>query len=282
MRIWIVLCLLLTTVFPAAATEPPAMMLASSWDGRQDVADYWVSEKLDGVRARWDGRVLWTRGGHRIAAPAWFTAGWPAQPIDGELWIGRQRFDEASALVRALQVDDAGWRRMRFMAFDLPGHGGAFGQRLARLQAVINATRSPWLQAIEQQRVPDAAALQARLQAVVAAGGEGLMLHHHDGRYLAGRSPHLFKLKPWEDAEARVVAHIPGKGKYQGMLGALLVEREDGTRFRLGSGFKDAQRADPPPIGAQVTYRYNGLTRNGLPRFARFLRVRDESPAASP
>ena len=280
MRRWIVLlCLLLVTTAPVAAAGPPGLMLASTWEGRQDVKDYWVSEKLDGVRARWDGRALWTRGGHRIAAPAWFTAGWPSQAMDGELWIGHQRFDEASAVVRALQADEDDWRGMRFMAFDLPGHPGPFEQRLRTLEAAVAVTRSQWLQVIEQQRVPDAAALQARLQAVVQAGGEGLMLHHRDGLKRSGRSHHLFKLKPWEDAEARVVAHIPGKGKYHGMLGALLVEREDGVRFRLGSGFKDAQRADPPAVGARVTYRYNGLTGNGLPRFARFLRIRDEPPA---
>src|SRR5690606_554850 len=139
-----------------------------------------------------------------------------------------------------------------------------------------------WLQPVPQFRVTDAAALQARLQAVVAAGGEGLMLHHRDARYRAGRSDGLRKLKPHADAEARVVAHLPGRGKYAGMTGALLVERADGVRFRLGSGLDDAQRAAPPPIGSLVTYRYSGHTRNGLPRFARFLRVRHEAPPPDP
>jgi len=61
-------------------------------------------------------------------------------------------------------------------------------------------------------------------------------------------------------------------------VGALLVERPDGLRFRLGSGLDDAQRAAPPPIGSLVTYRHNGHTRNGVPRFARFLRVRADEP----
>lgn len=104
------------------------------------------------------------------------------------------------------------------------------------------------------------------------------MLHRDDARHSAGRSAQLLKLKPYSDAEARVVAHLPGAGKNKGMLGALLVERPDGLRFRLGSGFSDAQRRDPPPVGAWVTYRHNGFTKNGIPRFARFLRIRHEPP----
>ena len=100
------------------------------------------------------------------------------------------------------------------------------------------------------------------------------MLHHRGSIYRNGRSEWLLKYKRHDDAEARVVAHLPGKGKYEGMTGSLLVERPDGVRFRLGSGLSDVQRADPPPIGAWVTYRYDGLTSKGVPRFARFLRVR--------
>jgi DNA ligase-1 len=84
------------------------------------------------------------------------------------------------------------------------------------------------------------------------------------------------KLKTYEDAEAVVIAHLPGKGKYQGMMGALLVEMPDQRRFKIGTGFSDAQRADPPPIGSTITYKYFGKTSTQLPRFASFLRVRNE------
>ncbi len=279
-------CLLLLSLLlfaPAAiGAQPPALMLATDYGAGADVADYWVSEKLDGVRGRWDGRALWTRGGHRIEAPDWFVAGWPEVALDGELWIGRGRFDEVSGIVRARHRDDGRWRQVRFMVFDLPEHAGGFGERLLRLRTLLADAGIAWLQPVPQQRVADASALEARLQAVVAAGGEGLMLHHRDARYRAGRSDGLRKLKPHADAEARVVGHMPGRGKYAGMTGALLVERGDGLRFRLGSGLDDAQRAAPPPIGSLVTYRYSGHTRNGVPRFARFLRLRHEAPPPDP
>ncbi|WP_368562092.1 DNA ligase [Pseudoxanthomonas sp. UTMC 1351] len=266
----------------AGENAPPRLMLATDYSGGSDVSSYWVSEKLDGVRGRWDGRQLWTRGGQRVSPPAWFTAKWPNVAMDGELWMGRGRFDEVSALVRSIQPDDAAWRQVRFMVFDLPDHGGAFEARVMRMRTLLSAVGVAWLQPVAQSRFDDAEKLDARLNEVVAAGGEGLMLHHRSARYSAGRSGSLLKYKPFQDAEARVVGHAPGKGKYVGMMGALLVELSDGRRFRLGTGFTDVQRAEPPAIGSMVTYRYNGLTSKGLPRFARFLRVRHDPPPPDP
>ena len=265
------------------ATTTSPMMLASQWRDGPDVSRYLVSEKLDGVRARWDGSMLWTRSGIRIAAPTWFTHSWPRQAMDGELWMGRSRFEATSAIVRGMPGDEAGWRQLRFMAFDLPAHAGGFAQRHAVLEALLASPGSPYLALVPQQRLADSGSLYRHLRTIMAAGGEGLMLHHQDNRYADGRSEGLFKLKPHHDAEARVVGHVPGKGKHTGLLGALMVE-SIGTkpvRFRIGSGLSDADRINPPPVGALVTYRYSGLTVHGLPRFPRYLRVRDEPPAAT-
>ncbi|HEY9541394.1 MAG TPA: DNA ligase, partial [Luteimonas sp.] len=110
----------------AAEASPPRLMLATGYQDDVDASRYWVSEKLDGVRGRWDGHALWTRGGHRVHAPAWFTEGWPPVPMDGELWLGRGRFEDTSGTVRAGDANDPAWRRMRFMVFDLPGDPGTF------------------------------------------------------------------------------------------------------------------------------------------------------------
>ncbi|HEX7030671.1 MAG TPA: DNA ligase [Gammaproteobacteria bacterium] len=270
-------CLLASTLF-AGEPLPPRLMLATVYEPGIDVSEYWISEKLDGVRGHWDGERLRTRGGHAVPAPAWFTAGWPRVPMDGELWIARGRFEDVSAIVRTGEPVDASWRKVRFMVFDLPGDGGPFEARVMHMRELLDDPAIPWLRPVAQFRVEDAGALDAAFRKVVAAGGEGLMLHHRDARYRAGRSDRLLKYKPYEDAEARVIGHVPGQGKYEGMLGALIVERPDGLRFRIGTGFTDAERADPPPAGSWVTYRYNGFTSNGLPRFARFLRVRHDVP----
>lgn len=274
------LSLLLGCALPCAA-QPQAPMLATSWREGLSPADYWVSEKLDGMRAHWDGSQLWSRGGKRIESPAWFTAGWPAQALEGELWAGRGRFEQVLASARDQQPSDGGWRALRFMAFDLPAHSGTFSERLAALQALISKAGVPWLLAIEQTRVATAAELKRRLARVTAQGGEGLMLHHEHARYVAGRSTHLLKLKMHDDAEARVLAHLPGQGAHAGRLGALLVEMPASgghgpRRFKLGSGLTDRERESPPAIGAMVTFRYRGLTGSGLPRFATYWRIRPE------
>jgi DNA ligase-1 len=244
------------------------------WQAGQDPSAYLVSEKLDGVRAFWDGQSLRFRSGLPIAAPAWFLDGLPKTPLDGELWLGRGRFDALSGLVRREVPVDAEWREVRYMIFDLPGAFGPFAERAARITELVAQAHQPWLQAVEQKRVADAATLQKLLKQTVKGGGEGLVLHRANALWSPGRSDALLKFKPLPDEEARVVAHLPGKGRNQGRMGALLLEMPDGQRFSLGTGFTDAQRADPPAVGSTVTYRYRDRTPKGLPKFASFLRVR--------
>ncbi len=271
------LCCLLTTPHALWAAPPPSLLLANVYRDDIDLADHWVSEKLDGVRGHWDGQQLLTRGGRRVAAPAWFTAGWPTTPLDGELWAGRGRFNFAASTTARETPDDEAWRQMRYLVFDLPAHPGRFDERLPALSAAVNQIAQPWVQAVTQTRVRDTQALHTLMKQIVKAGGEGLMLHRGSSFYRGERSDDLLKLKPHDDAEATVVAHLPGKGRHAGRLGALQLQLPTGQRFRLGTGFSDADRDRPPPIGSRVTYRFHGLHTSGLPRFASFLRVRPKA-----
>lgn len=278
MKTWASSLFLLWLLFSASiawADAPLALAHAATYRQGIDPDQYWVSEKLDGVRAVWDGQQLRFRSGNPIHAPAWFTRGLPEQKLDGELWLGRGQFDRLSGIVRKAEPVDAEWREVRYMLFELPDATGTFSERIEAMARLVAGAGLPHLAMVEQFRVGDAADLERRLAEVVGAGGEGLMLHRADALYRTGRSDDMLKLKPWEDAEAVVLAHLPGQGKYTGKLGALLVRLPDGRRLRIGSGFSDAQRAEPPPVGATVTYRYRGYSATGLPRFATFLRVRE-------
>ncbi len=261
-------------VAPAISATPPALLLAKELPADVRVADYLISEKYDGVRAFWDGRVLRFRGGGTVAAPEWFTRALPAQALDGELWLGRGLFEVTSGIVRQNTPNDADWRRVKYMVFELPNAVGSFEQRAQQIERLVRDAHNPQLVAVRQFRLLNRSQLQRQLDEVVRAGGEGLMLHLASATYETGRSDVLYKLKPLQDAEAVVIAHLSGNGKYAHQLGALRVRAADGREFNVGGGLSDDQRAHPPELGSIITYQFNGLTTKGLPRFARFLRVR--------
>jgi len=243
-------CMLALLAAPWAATAGAAarrdeapLQLASEAPGDIDPRGWLVSEKFDGARAWWDGRTLRFRSGIVIHAPAWFTAGLPAAPLDGELWLGRGCFEDLSGIVRRRQPDEAAWRDLIYLVFDLPGAPGPFAQRAQQLQRIVAQAGMPGLVAVEQAEAASRAELVRRLEAVV---------------------------------EAVVIGHQPGRGRLEGWVGALRVRDDEGREFLLGTGLGDAQRRHPPGVGTVVTYTYQGRTGGGLPRFASFLRVRDE------
>ncbi|MDI1361882.1 DNA ligase [Methylotenera sp.] len=252
------------------------VLLAKVYQPGTNVQQYLVSEKFDGVRAVWDGSTFHTRTNHVIAAPAWFTKGLPTTPLDGELWLGHGKFEALSGAVRKDVPIDEEWRGISYMVFELPNATGTFAERAKRIVSIVKLANTPHLKTVKQFKVNDEVTLHKLLKQIVAQGGEGLMLHRADAPYVTGRSDVLLKLKLLYDAEATVVAHTAGQGKYKGKLGALEVETPEGIRFKLGTGFTDAQRENPPTIGSTVTYTYRDKTKAGKPKFASFLRVRNE------
>ena len=248
MRVLTIVFLLLNGALGARAAEPPPVLLANIYaaDADIDVTEYWISEKYDGVRAWWDGRDLVTRGGNVIHAPGWFVAGWPDTPLDGELWIGRGQFEEVSGAVRDAVPDEASWRKVKYMVFDLPMHDGVFSERRAALNNVLHGLAIAWVQVVPHFKVASHAELETVLQTIVAGGGEGLMLHRGDSLYRAGRSDDLLKLKPYEDAEARVIGHTSGKGKYAGMLGRWSSSKVTGSGSASAQGSLTSSAAHRP------------------------------------
>ncbi len=277
-------CLLAVTWFTCASLFAAApVLLAETLELKNrpnfQIQDYLVSEKLDGIRAIWDGKTLQYRSGGLIQAPSAFLNQLPKnQALDGELWLGYQRFEALSAIVRLAQPGKDAWLGVQYHIFELPNGPGGFAERAKRIeQIVVQALRAnpdTPLRTIPQRRTNNLPDLERQLQSVLAKGGEGLMLHLTSAPYITGRSDVLLKLKPWHDMEAKVVGHLPGKGQFKGQLGALRVQLENGKRFSIGTGFSKFERANPPPIGSHVTFRYRGFTVHGLPRFAVYLRVR--------
>jgi DNA ligase-1 len=253
---------------------PFTPMLANQFDQKIDLGHYWKSEKLDGIRAIWTGTHLITRSGKPINAPPWFIAPLPNYPLEGELWAGRGHFALIQQTVLDQQPNDQAWQRIKLMLFDAPQQLGHYPIRYQILQRLVANQSSRHINVIEHTPIRDLAELKTWLNVITKQGGEGIMLRNTTSHYQGGRHRDLLKLKLYQDAEAELIGFLNGKGKYKGMVGAMLVKTIDGVVFAIGSGLSDELRRNPPSIGTIINYRYNGLTHLGKPRFARFLRVK--------
>ena len=258
-------------------TSGPPVLLAESWDNATDVAGWWMSEKLDGVRAYWDGKQFLSRAGNLFHAPEWFTAGLPNVVLDGELWLARKAFQRTVGIVKRQDKPDI-WKELQFLIFDAPAHGGPFEARLQFLTVSLAVWNAKFAIIHNHQICQSVAHLRDELVRVEALGGEGLMLRKPGSQYEAGRSNTLLKVKSFHDAEAVVIGHEPGKGKHKGRVGALACQLPNGKQFSVGTGLSDAERKAPPAIGETITFRYQELTDGGIPRFPSYLGVRHDLP----
>ena len=271
---WMCLLWLCAYVQPAmtSAAEPELLQLLKYQPG-MNVSGWYMSEKLDGVRAYWNGRQLLSRQGNHFAAPEWFTDKLPPFELDGELWIARGSFEQTQSIT-SRSTPHSGWKHVTYNIFELPNAPGSLPERLQRLTAYLDTHPVRHLRIIPQEILPDVEGLMRRLDTFTESGAEGLVLRNPDALYETGRSRNALKLKRFDDMEGRVVGYKPGKGKYRGMTGSLWVEIEGGRRLYVGSGLSDYDRRHPPAIGSTVTFRHQGFTAGGLPRFASFMRVR--------
>ncbi len=266
------LCCWLLLTIPARAGE---LMLPELYTGQVEVSGWLMSEKLDGVRGYWDGKRLLSKNGKVFFPPTEFVRGLPPFPVEGELWSGRGSFEQTVAIVTR-ETPHNGWLHLKLAIFDVPDASGGFTQRIGKARDWLAAHPSAYAFVIPQIKVRDREDLLQHLVLIEKLGGEGLIVRRPDADYTAGRSMEILKVKNYQDAEARVVRHLPGEGRNKGRLGSLLVEQDDGIRFKIGGGFSDAERESPPPVGAVVTFKFYGKYQSGIPKFPSFLRIRQD------
>lgn len=263
------------TLLPNGKQQKVPVMLAHRWDEKIDITGWWMSEKLDGIRGYWTGKEMVSRAGNPFHVPEWFTRNFPSIPLDGELWTGRGQFSELVSIVRR-ENDNAEWGKVRYFIFDAHQIKGGFEKRLDFARLWLLEHPNLFAEVLEQQLCESEEHLRRKLKEIESLGGEGLMLRKPDSPYTVGRSYDLLKVKTYEDAEASVIRHLPGSGRNTGRLGSLLVELPNGIQFAIGTGFSDQERDSPPPVGSVITFKYYGFYKSGIPRFASFLRVREE------
>ena len=168
-----------------ASDKAPPVLLAHAWENDVELTGWWMSEKLDGVRAYWDGKRFLSRQGNEFLAPAWFTERLPDFPLDGELFGGRQKFQRTVSVVRR-QDRSEDWKELAFVIFDAPGLEAPFEERLERVRAYVEEVRPPHAQWHPHERCRGTEHLREELARVEGLGGEGLMLRQPGSRYEAG------------------------------------------------------------------------------------------------
>lgn len=239
-----------------------------------DITQYFVSEKLDGIRAYWDGKYLWSRQGIIIRAPHSLTSELPVVPLDGELWLGRGGFEEISGLVQRNDPDHSSWNKVSFAVFDAPYLSGTFKERYSALKSLLISPNKASLAypvfTIPQTKLKSESELFDYLDNIVSEGGEGLILHKVTNPYQFRRTNNVLKLKPEHIMRARVLAYKPGNGKYKDLVGSLKVISRTGVEFYVGSGLTDQLRNNPPSINSEVCVLHTGFTAKGMPRFPRY------------
>ncbi|CAE7088844.1 unnamed protein product [Rhizoctonia solani] len=251
----------------------PQLLLAVKWDlaTGSDPTGWWMSEKLDGVRVYYDGKKMWSRLGNPFTPPQEFLDRLPKDvTLDGELFGGRGKFQDTVSIVKT--VNSPHWKNITFQIFDVPSRGSEpFEERVDYLKKTFR--NIPQVHVVEQTMCKSRDHLLEMLKDVERQGGEGVMLRQPGSEYEGKRSSSLLKVKTFYDGEAEVVGYEPGKGKHKGVTGALKCVMASGKKFSVGSGLTDKQRRAPPQIGAIVTYRFQELTRDGVPRFPTFVGI---------
>ncbi len=255
------------------------IMLPQLYSDNIHVVGWLMSEKLDGVRGYWDGKQLLSKNGSVFHPPPAFTKDLPPFPLEGELWGGRGTFHQTVSTVKKQYTHDK-WLTIQFAIFDVPRETGSFSRRIQKASTWFLAHPSQFAFVIPQQTISSIPQLQTELQRIEQLGGEGLIVRNPEAVYSTGRSSDILKVKNFFDMEAVVVQHLPGKGKYLGELGSLLVElpeKYQKLRFKIGTGFSDAERKHPPAIGTLITFKYYGFYPSGIPKFPSYMRIRSDT-----
>ena len=259
----------LVYLFSSLFAGKPDLLLLNKYSEDINVTSWYMSEKLDGIRAYWDGEKLISRSGKVFATPNFFTVYFPKHKLDGELWSKRGDFANIVSIVNQKKPHN-GWENLTYNIFEVPDANGSLLQRLKTLKSEFK-----YLKVIEQIKVRDKQHLNEFLKTVEEKGGEGIVVRDGSLHYYTGRNNSSLKVKSYIDEECEVVGYNKGQGKYEGMVGSLSCRMKNMQVINIGSGLSDHQRAVPPKIGAIITFKYYGLTSKGNPRFPIFLYVRD-------
>jgi len=257
-------------IFSSLFADKPDLFLLKTYKN-QDTTNWVMSEKLDGIRAYWDGKQLLSRGGNIIHAPKWFTSDYPDFEVDGELWTKRNDFENISSIVRDKEPS-IHWKEVKHFIFEVPNAQGGLLQRLAKVKPYENE----YLRVLPQIAIKNKKHQEAFLKEIEEKKGEGIVVRDPDALYINKRTSKALKVKTFHDDECKIIGYTQGNGKYTGQVGAIKCKLINNIEFKIGSGLKDSFRKNPPKIGTIITFKYQNITKYGKPRFPVYLRIREQ------
>lgn len=251
-------------------------MLAETYTGTEDISNWLMSEKLDGIRCIWNGKNISSRQGNKFYPPKWFLEKFPSDIfLDGELFLERKSFEKTCSIVKK-QYEHDEWRQIKYIVFDTPSIKAPFSKRLNFLKTLFEKIDSPFLSLLPQETCKNKESLMKRLDSIVENNGEGVIIRNPQALYENRRVNTMLKVKKFHDDEAIVIKHHKGTGRLAFTMGAIEVKNKSNVIFKIGTGFSDSERSKPPKIGSKITYRYFELTKNGVPRFPSYVRQYEE------
>jgi DNA ligase-1 len=265
----VLICLL----FSQLVLAKPDLFLLKTYKDNQNVVGWAMSEKLDGIRGFWNGKQLISKTGKLIHTPNWFTKNYPPFAIDGELWTKRNDFANISSIVSSKNSNQR-WKNITHQIFEVPNQSGGLFERLAILQTFLDVNSNTPIKIIKQSIITNKNQLPNFLDAVVKHKGEGVVVRNPDNVYQTGRLSSALKVKKYFDTECVVLKILPGKGKYKNIMGSLLCQTKNGKQLKIGTGFKNKDRANPPDVGSKITFKYYGFTKKGNFKYPVYLRAR--------
>ena len=265
-----ILCLFLQSV----SAQKPDLFLLKTYNENVDIIGWVMSEKLDGVRGFWNGKKLISRGGNVFNPPKWWLKGFPSFAIDGELWTKQNDFENIVSIVRSQK--NKGWGEINFMIFEVPNQQGGLLKRISILDNYLDKNPSQYIKIIKQIPIKNKLQLESFLEKITAKKGEGVVVRNPKTPYKTGRLSSALKVKKYFDAECVVRQILLGKGKYHNKMGSILCILQSGKKVKIGTGFTDKERDNPPKIGTKVTFKYYGLTKKGKFKYPVFLRIRQK------
>ena len=264
MKIFIILIFIISNIFSLNLEKPKIYK-------NQEINNWLMSEKLDGIRAYWDGKSLYTKNGNKIFAPTSFTNNFPPFELDGELWSKRDDFENIQSIVLD-KVPSSKWSEITYNIFEAPNAKGNFYKRLKKIKDWFDKNPNIKVNIIKQIQCKNKKELDNFLEKIVLLKGEGVIIKNPNLEYVNKRSKNSLKVKKFYDEEG-IVQRINYNNE---KMKSLEIKLNNGIIFNLGNGFSDKQRLNPPKIGEQITFKYYDLTKNGKPKFASFLRVRKQ------